>query len=247
MKSLWKLQEESKSFLYKVNVWCLWLRGQKIHKSVRCYHFWFVIAANAKSKQSDLSLIKCFLFRYSYYLTIETAVLQGGKLIYLKCVCVCLCASTCVYIYNYPSFSPVKLMELETLNMGTQGLLFWAQLRKLCFVPLHAPVFDLRLKISEPLPPIQKQINTERKKPLPSQHIGPPRLKNERGCKSSDEPVWTTDSNKYLSRWRSLRALQRSSDSTECLGSHRPLYLKTIPAKLLCTYNWRAAGKEDSD
>jgi len=23
MKSLWKLQKESKSFLYKINVWCL--------------------------------------------------------------------------------------------------------------------------------------------------------------------------------------------------------------------------------
>ncbi|XP_014818782.1 PREDICTED: uncharacterized protein LOC106900974 [Calidris pugnax] len=57
------------------------------------------------------------------------------------------------------------------------------------------------------------------------QHIGPPRLKNEDDCKSSDEPVWTTDSNKYLSRWRSLRALQRFSDSTEYLGSHRPLSL----------------------
>lgn len=42
----------------------------------------------------------------------------------------------------------------------------------------------------------QKQINTERKKPLSSQHIGPPQPKNEGGCKSSDEPVWTTDSKK---------------------------------------------------
>lgn len=114
MKSLWKLQEESKSFLYKVNVWCLWLRGQKIHKSVRCYHFWFVIAANAKSKQSDLSLIKCFLFRYSYYLTIEIAVLQGGKLIYLKCVCVCVCVRLRVYIYiTIHLFSPWSLWSWE--------------------------------------------------------------------------------------------------------------------------------------
>lgn len=87
-------------------------------------------------------------------------------------------------------------------------------------------VFDLKLKISQPLPPIQKQINTERKKPLSSQHIGPPQLKNEGGCKSSEEPVWTTDSKKnYLSWWRGLRTLQRSSDSTESLGSHGPFSL----------------------
>lgn len=58
----------------------------------------------------------------------------------------------------------------------------------------YVRVFDLKLKISEPLPPIQKQINTERKKPLSSQQIGPARLKNEGDCESSGEPVWTTDS-----------------------------------------------------
>jgi len=55
----------------------------------------------------------------------ETAMLQGGKLIYLKCVCVCLCAPVCVCIYiTIHLLFPVKLMELGRLNVGTQGLLF---------------------------------------------------------------------------------------------------------------------------
>lgn len=112
-------------------------------------------------------------------------------------MCVCLRVSVCVCVYiTIHLFYPVKLKELRAPNVGTQGPLFWAQLRKLCFVPLHVLVFDLKLKISQPLPPIQKQINTEGKKALSSQHIGPPQPKNEGGWKSSDEPVWTTDSKK---------------------------------------------------
>lgn len=137
MKSLWKLQEESKSFLYKVNVWCLWLRGQKIHKSVRCYHFWFVIAANAKSKQSDLSLIKCFLFRYSYYSTIETAVLQGGKLIYLKCVCVCVCVRlrVCIYITIH-LFFPREAYGVGNAEYGNSGTTILSTIEKTMFRPI---------------------------------------------------------------------------------------------------------------
>lgn len=109
----------------------------------------------------------------------------------------CLRASVCMCIYiTIHLFYPAKLTELRAPSVGTQGLLFWEQLRKLCFVLLHVLVFDLKLKISQPLPPIQKQINTQRKKPLCSQYIGPPQSKNEGGCKSSDEPAWTTESKK---------------------------------------------------
>lgn len=69
MKSLWKLREGSKSSLYKVNVWCLRLRRYKIHKSLRCYHFWFVVTAKAKSTEPDLCFIKCLVFGNSEYST----------------------------------------------------------------------------------------------------------------------------------------------------------------------------------
>lgn len=137
MKSLWKLQEESKSFLYKVNVWCLWLRGQKIHKSVRCYHLWFVIAANAKSEQSDLSLIKCFLFRYSYYLTIERLqCCKGETNIFKICVCVCMCVCVRVYIYNYPSFLPCKAYRVESTECGNSGTTILSTIEKTMFRPI---------------------------------------------------------------------------------------------------------------
>lgn len=87
-------------------------------------------------------------------------------------------------------------------------------------------VFDLKLKISQPLPPIQKQINTERKKPLSSQHIGPPQPKNEGGCKSSDEPVWTTDRQKKETKQKKQPVLvEEFMNTAEIIRQYRISWL----------------------
>lgn len=134
----------------------------------------------------------------------------------------CVCLRACIYLSIDLSFFPYEAYGAASTERGNLDC-YSEHISENSVASHYVPVFDLKLKISEPLPPIQKQINSERKKPLSSQHIGPPRLKNEGDSNSSDEPVWTTDSNKYLSLWRSFRALQRSSDSAEPLGLHRPL------------------------
>lgn len=123
-------------------------------------------------------------------------MLQGGKLIYLKYVCVCVYVCLRVCIYNYPSFLPCKAYRVESTECGNSGTTILSTIEKTMFRPIACACLWSQIENSQPLPPMQKQINTERKKPLSSQHIGPPQLKNEGGCKSSDKPVWTTDSKK---------------------------------------------------
>ncbi|XP_073413059.1 dynein axonemal heavy chain 3-like [Dendrobates tinctorius] len=89
------------------------------------------------------------------------------------------------------------------------------------------PAFDVGLRNSEPLPPIQKQINTKEKRHPSIQCTDTLRHKN-RGCchyKSTNEPVWIADCSKYLSPHRSLPLLSTSSDNAESFGLHRPLSL----------------------
>ncbi|XP_075130611.1 dynein axonemal heavy chain 3-like [Leptodactylus fuscus] len=89
------------------------------------------------------------------------------------------------------------------------------------------PAFDVGLRNSEPLPPIQKQINTKEKRHPSNQCTDTPRHKNQGCChyKSTNEPVWIADCSKYLSPHRSLPLLPTSSDNAESLGLHRPLSL----------------------
>ncbi|XP_063786085.1 dynein axonemal heavy chain 3-like [Pseudophryne corroboree] len=89
------------------------------------------------------------------------------------------------------------------------------------------PAFDLGLRNSEPLPPIQKQINTKEKRHPSIQCTDTLRQKNEGDChyKSTNEPVWIADCSKYLSAHRSLPVLPTSSDNAESFGLHRPLSL----------------------
>ncbi|KAM4676017.1 dynein axonemal heavy chain 3-like [Discoglossus pictus] len=89
------------------------------------------------------------------------------------------------------------------------------------------PAFDLGLRNSEPLPPIQKQINTKEKRHPSIQCTDTLRQKNQGDChyKSSNEPVWIADCSKYLSPCRSSRVLPASSDNADILGLHRPLSL----------------------
>ncbi|OCT88790.1 hypothetical protein XELAEV_180174175mg, partial [Xenopus laevis] len=86
------------------------------------------------------------------------------------------------------------------------------------------PAFDLGLRNSEPLPPIQKQINTKEKRQPPIQCTDTLRQKNEGDChfQSINEPVWIADCSKYLSPSRSFRLLSTSSDNAENLGVHWP-------------------------
>ncbi|XP_073507678.1 dynein axonemal heavy chain 3-like [Phyllobates terribilis] len=89
------------------------------------------------------------------------------------------------------------------------------------------PAFDVGLRNSEPLPPIQKQINTKEKRHPSIQCTDTPRHKN-RGCchyKSTNEPVWIADCSKYLSPHRSLPLLSRSPDNAESFGLDGPLSL----------------------
>ncbi|KAM4037486.1 dynein axonemal heavy chain 3-like [Anomaloglossus baeobatrachus] len=89
------------------------------------------------------------------------------------------------------------------------------------------PAFDVGLRNSEPLPPIQKQINTKEKRHPSIRCTDTLRHKN-RGCchyKSTNEPVWIADCSKYLSPHRSLPLLPTSSDNAESFGIHRPLSL----------------------
>lgn len=89
------------------------------------------------------------------------------------------------------------------------------------------PAFDVGLRNSEPLPPIQKQINTKEKRHPSIQCTDTLRHKNQGCChyKSTNEPVWIADCSKYLSPHRSLPLLPTSSDNAESLGLHRPLSL----------------------
>ncbi|KAG8578269.1 hypothetical protein GDO81_010439 [Engystomops pustulosus] len=89
------------------------------------------------------------------------------------------------------------------------------------------PAFDVGLRNSEPLPPIQKQINTKQKRHPSIQCTDTLRHKNQGCChyKSTNEPVWIADCSKYLSPHRSLPLLPTSSDNAESLGLHRPLSL----------------------
>ncbi|KAM8971996.1 dynein axonemal heavy chain 3-like [Pelodytes ibericus] len=85
------------------------------------------------------------------------------------------------------------------------------------------PSFDLGQKNSEPLPPIQKQINSKEKRHPSIQCTDTLRQRDQRDYKSTNEPVWIADCSKYLSPRRSFRALPTSSDNAENLGLHRPL------------------------
>ncbi|XP_072257294.1 dynein axonemal heavy chain 3-like isoform X3 [Pyxicephalus adspersus] len=87
------------------------------------------------------------------------------------------------------------------------------------------PAFDLGLKNSEPLPPIQKQINTKEKRHPSIQCTDTSRQKNQGDChyKSTNEPVWIADCSKYLPPPRSLPLLLASSDKAQSPGLHRPL------------------------
>ncbi|XP_073479664.1 dynein axonemal heavy chain 3-like [Aquarana catesbeiana] len=87
------------------------------------------------------------------------------------------------------------------------------------------PAFDLGQRNSEPLPPIQKQINTKKKRHPSIQCTDSSRHKNQGDChyKSTNEPVWIADCSKYLSPPRSLPLLPASSDNAESPGLHRPL------------------------
>ncbi|XP_031754732.1 dynein heavy chain 3, axonemal [Xenopus tropicalis] len=86
------------------------------------------------------------------------------------------------------------------------------------------PAFDLGLRNSEPLPPIQKQINTKEKRHPLIQCTDTQRQKNEGDChfQSINKPVWIADCSKYLSPSRSFRLLSTSSDNAENLGVHWP-------------------------
>ncbi|MEE6480199.1 hypothetical protein FKM82_012486 [Ascaphus truei] len=100
------------------------------------------------------------------------------------------------------------------------------------------PAFDLGLGNSEPLPPIQKQINTKEKRHPSIQCTDILRQihQGDRHYKSSNEPVWIADCSKYLSPCRSFRVPPTSSDNAENLGLPRPLSL--FPNKAshsLCT------------
>lgn len=148
-------------------------------------------------------------------------MLQGGKLIYLKCVCVSVCIYLSICLSIFLSLL-MKLLELGALNVGTQGLLFWAQFRKLRCVPLRACLWSQieNLWASSSNPKANKYWKEETSL-----------LSADRACKTEKwrwlwELWWACLDNrqhKYLSQWRSLRALQRSSDSAESLGLHRPL------------------------
>ncbi|XP_018409373.1 PREDICTED: dynein heavy chain 3, axonemal-like [Nanorana parkeri] len=87
------------------------------------------------------------------------------------------------------------------------------------------PAFDLGLRNSEPLPPIQKQINTKEKRHPSIQSTDTSRQKNQGDShyKSTNEPVWIADCSKYLSPPRSLPLLPASSDNADSPGLHRPL------------------------
>ncbi|XP_056430455.1 dynein axonemal heavy chain 3-like [Hyla sarda] len=89
------------------------------------------------------------------------------------------------------------------------------------------PAFDVGQRNSEPLPPIQKQINTKEKRHPSIQCTDTQRHKNQGCChyKSTNEPVWIADCSKYLPPHRSLPLLPTSSDNAESLGFHRPLSL----------------------
>ncbi|XP_053321162.1 dynein axonemal heavy chain 3-like [Spea bombifrons] len=87
------------------------------------------------------------------------------------------------------------------------------------------PAFDLGLKNSEPLPPIQEQINSKEKRHPSIQCTDTLRHKNQGDYhyKSTIQPVWIADCSKYLSPSRSFRAFPTSPDNAESLGLHRPL------------------------
>ncbi|KAM4746905.1 dynein axonemal heavy chain 3-like [Rhinophrynus dorsalis] len=89
------------------------------------------------------------------------------------------------------------------------------------------PAFDLGLRNSEPLPPIQKQINSKEKRHPSIQCTDTLRQENEGDChyRRTDEPVWIADCSKYLSPHRSFRVLPTSSDNAENIGLHRPVSL----------------------
>ncbi|XP_068129764.1 dynein axonemal heavy chain 3-like [Hyperolius riggenbachi] len=87
------------------------------------------------------------------------------------------------------------------------------------------PSFDLGLRNSEPLPPIQKQINTKEKRHPSIQCTDTLRQRNQGDCHmSTNEPVWIADCSKYLSPPRSLPLLPAPSDNAESPGLHRPLF-----------------------
>ncbi|KAM9311612.1 dynein axonemal heavy chain 3-like [Gastrophryne carolinensis] len=94
------------------------------------------------------------------------------------------------------------------------------------------PAFDLGLRNSEPLPPIQKQINTKEKRRPSIQRTDTLRQRHQGDChyKSTNEPVWIADCSRYLSPLRSLPLLPASSDNAETPGSRRPLSFSTDKA-----------------
>lgn len=169
--------------------------GAKIHKSVWCYRFWFVITANANWKQPDLGFIKCCLFRKSYHSTGGRRGLQRGrgvegivwgwakKLICLECF-----LSFLIWL----SFS-FKPQWLDGIRHTTElfcsvfyfGLLFiqkrsksqtQIQLRKLClsliWIEKQNKQQEEQQNRTNRLLSIKKQINP-REKPSSLQHPGP--------------------------------------------------------------------------
>ncbi|XP_053575219.1 dynein axonemal heavy chain 3-like [Bombina bombina] len=106
------------------------------------------------------------------------------------------------------------------------------------------PAFDLGLRNSEPLPPIQKQINTKEKRHPSIQCTDSVTQKNQDDChyKSTNEPIWIADCSKYLSPNRSSRVLPTLSDNADIFGSHRPPSLSQNKAiHYFCT---PAAGQQ---